>query len=45
MENLTLKITTIGSLLLNSKIGRLNEDKPIENVSLTIPEYQRPSRP
>lgn len=42
MENLTLKITTIGNLLLNSKIGRLNEDKPIENVSLTIPEYQRP---
>lgn len=40
--NLTLKITTIGNLLLNNKISRLKEEKPIENIRLIIPEYHRP---
>lgn len=42
MSNLTLSLTTIGDLLLNGKITRKKDDKPIDNVSLTIPEYQRP---
>ena len=43
MNNLTLSITTIGDLLLNEKITRdMRNGKPIENVRLTIPEYQRP---
>lgn len=46
MNNLTLAITTIGDLLLNSKITRMQDGKqhykPIDNVKLTIPEYQRP---
>lgn len=45
-NNLTLAITTIGDLLLNSKISRSQDGKqncqPIDNVKLTIPEYQRP---
>lgn len=40
MSNLTLSITTIGDLLLRQKIT--NGDKPIEDVSLNIPIYQRP---
>ena len=42
MDNLTLAITTVGDLLLNSKITRKKDGKPIENVRLTIPDYQRP---
>lgn len=42
MSNLTLSITTIGDLLLESKITRRMDGKPIDNVRLTIPEYQRP---
>ena len=42
MGNLTLAITTIGDLLLNNKITRKMDGKPIENIRLTIPEYQRP---
>lgn len=42
MENLTLALTNIGDLLLKSKITRKRDGKPIENVRLTIPEYQRP---
>lgn len=42
MGNLTLAITTIGDLLLNNKITRKDNGKPIENVELTIPNYQRP---
>lgn len=42
MENLTLSITTIGDLLLKNKITRKKDGKPIENVRLSIPEYQRP---
>lgn len=42
MENLTLSITTIGDLLLENKITRKEDGKSIDNVRLTIPEYQRP---
>ena len=42
MENLTLSITTIGDLLLENRITRKEDGKPIDNVRLTIPEYQRP---
>lgn len=42
MEHLTLSITTIGDLLLNGKITRNKNGKPINNIKLTIPEYQRP---
>ena len=42
MDNLTLSITTIGDLLLNSRITRKKDGKQIENVRLTIPDYQRP---
>ncbi len=42
MNNLTLSITTIGDLLLKNKITRNKDGKPIENVKLIIPEYQRP---
>ena len=42
MNNLTLSITTIGDLLLENKITRQKNGKPIENVRLTVPEYQRP---
>lgn len=42
MSNLTLSITTIGDLLLENKITRKEDGKPIFNVKLAIPEYQRP---
>ncbi|MDO4800989.1 MAG: DUF262 domain-containing protein, partial [Prevotellaceae bacterium] len=42
MNNLTLSITTIGDLLLENKITRKKDGKPIDNVRLSIPEYQRP---
>ena len=42
MANLTLSIATIGDLLLNNRITRKKDGKPIENVRLTIPDYQRP---
>lgn len=42
MNNLTLSITTIGDLLLENKITRRGDGKPINNVRLTVPEYQRP---
>lgn len=43
MDNkLTLAITNIGDLLLKSKITCQHDGKPIENVHLTIPKYQRP---
>lgn len=42
MDNLTLSITTIGDLLLDNRITRKKDGKPIDNVRLTIPEYQRP---
>ena len=42
MDNLTLSITAIGDLLLENKITRKEDGKPVDNVRLTIPEYQRP---
>ena len=42
MCNLTLAITTIGDLLLNQRITQESDGKPIDNVRLTIPNYQRP---
>ncbi len=42
MNNLILSITTIGDLLLENKITRNEDSKPIANVRLAIPEYQRP---
>lgn len=42
MTHLTLSITTIGDLLLEGKITRQKDGKPIDNVRLTVPEYQRP---
>ena len=42
MGNLKLALTKIGDLLLEGKITRDEKDKPIENVTLTVPEYQRP---
>lgn len=41
-NNLTLAITQVGDLLLNGRITRKKDGKPIEDVSLTVPEYQRP---
>ncbi len=41
-KKITLAITTIGDLLLNNKITRGMDSKPIENVLLTVPNYQRP---
>ena len=42
MSNLTLAITKIGDLLLKNKITMQKDGKGIENVKLSIPEYQRP---
>lgn len=40
MDNLTLSITKIGDLLLKQEIT--NGGRPIKNVKIDIPEYQRP---
>lgn len=37
-----MAISNIGDLLLAGKITRGKDGKPIENIRLTIPEYQRP---
>ena len=42
MGNLTLAITKIGDLLLDGRITRGEDGKPIGPINLTIPEYQRP---
>ena len=42
MVNLTLATTTIGDLLLKSTITKDEKGKAIKNVSLVIPDYQRP---
>ena len=42
MDNLTLSLATIGDLLLKNRITRKENGKPIDNIRLTIPEYQRP---
>ena len=45
-NNLILGITKIGDLLVNNKISKTNADKAdkkeITNISLKIPDYQRP---
>ena len=41
-NNLVLAVTTIGDLLFNKKITKTMNNKPIENVNLFIPDYQRP---
>lgn len=40
--NLQLGIANIGDLLLRGMISRVNGDKPLENIKLVIPNYQRP---
>ena len=42
MSNLTLAVTTIGDLLLKNRITKGQDGKPIEDVHLQIPDYQRP---
>lgn len=43
MENkLTLGITKIGDLLLKNRITMTDSGTPLEDIYLTIPEYQRP---
>lgn len=39
---LKLAITNIGDLLIGNKISRDGEGKPIEEINLIIPPYQRP---
>ncbi len=41
-NGLTLGITKIGDLLLKNRITETENGSPIENLTLTIPEYQRP---
>lgn len=40
--NLQLGIANIGDLLLRGMISEVNGDKPLENIELVIPNYQRP---
>lgn len=42
MDSLILSLTTIGDLLLENRISRDMEGKPIEKVWLSVPDYQRP---
>lgn len=42
MNSLVLAITKIGDLLLNNKITINANGQPVEEISLRIPEYQRP---
>jgi len=41
-NSLKLAITNIGDLLLNNKISQNEKNKPIANINLEIPNYQRP---
>lgn len=41
-NGLKLALTTIGDLLLNRKISRNADNQAIENITLKIPNYQRP---
>lgn len=41
-NNLTLALTRVGDLLLRDHITKDADGKPIENIYLQIPEYQRP---
>lgn len=42
MGNLVLGLSRIGDLLLGNKVTLSTSSKPIENMSLVIPPYQRP---
>lgn len=42
MSQLVLSLTTIGDLLLENKITKKGDGKPINGIRLFIPEYQRP---
>lgn len=42
MSNLTLSITTIGDLLLKNRITKDKGGKSIDNIKLSVPDYQRP---
>lgn len=42
MGSLHLALTTIGDLLINDKITKLENGAAAENIQLVIPEYQRP---
>lgn len=42
MANLTLSITTIGDLLLRNRITKDKSGASIDNIKLSIPDYQRP---
>lgn len=41
-NNLTLGITSIGDLLLRNRIADTEHGTALENIKLTIPDYQRP---
>jgi hypothetical protein len=41
-DNLYLAITKIGDLLLSKRLTRDEKGKSIDNITLTIPNYQRP---
>ena len=41
-SRLTLGITSIGDLLLNNKISRIENGNSLDDVVLKVPEYQRP---
>lgn len=41
-NKLILGLTTIGDLLLNNKISETDGGYSINDIKLTIPEYQRP---
>ena len=41
-NRLTLGITSIGDLLLKNSVTETENGNPLENIDLTIPEYQRP---
>ena len=40
--SLQLGIASIGDLLVGKRISKMSNDKPLENVELVIPNYQRP---
>lgn len=42
MNGLTLSITKIGDLLLRGRISRDKDEKSIQDIKLSIPNYQRP---
>ena len=40
--SLQLGIASIGDLLVGKRISKMSNDKPLDNVELVIPNYQRP---